>query len=168
MKKITMLLVLMLMMVQSLAAKTVKEIINDYREENHAEYTYVSPAMMMMVRLAASKYSPEIGDVLKNVSSIRILRLNACKSKVKKKLIKEMGKLDEDEYQPMVMNASGKYSADKDFKVLVKADLDAVSEVVALHANDNDCSLIQVEGKVSLNDIQKLVEGTKSMDKILK
>lgn len=59
MKKMTMLLLLAVMMVQSLAAKTVKEIINDYREENKAEYTYVSPAMMMMVRLAASKYNSD-------------------------------------------------------------------------------------------------------------
>ena len=168
MKKITMLLLLAVMMVQSLAAKTVKEIINDYREENKAEYTYVSPAMMMMVRLAASKYSPETGEVLKNVSSVSILRLNACKSKVKKKLIKEMDKLDETEYQPMVMNGAAKSSADKDFKVLVKADLDAVSEIVVLHASDDDCSLIQVDGKISMDDIQKLVEGTKSMDKIMK
>ena len=163
-----MLLVLALLMVQSLAAKTVKEVINDYREENHAEYTYVSPAMMMMVRLAASKYSPETGNVLKNVSSISILRLNGCKSKVKKKFLKEMGKLDEAEYQPMVMNASGNSSADKDFKVLVKADLDAVSEIVVLHAGDDDCSLVQVEGKITMDDIQKVIEGTKSMDKVMK
>ena len=163
-----MFLLLAVMMVQSLAAKTVKEIINDYSEENKAEYTYVSPAMMMMVRLSASKYIPDAGDVLKNVSSISFLRLNACKSKVKKKFLKEMGKLDEAEYQPMVMNASGKSNADKDFNVLVKVDLNAVSEIVVLHAGDDDCSLVQVEGKLSMSDLQKLMENPKSIDKIMK
>ena len=49
MKKFTMMLMLMMVFaVQALSAKSAKELINEYKDKDKAEYTYVSPAMMML------------------------------------------------------------------------------------------------------------------------
>lgn len=102
--------------------------------------------------------------MLKNVNSVRVLRLNDCKTKVKKRFCKEIANLDEEEYQPLVMTASAKRSTDKDFKVLVKADAEVVSEFVVLSTSKDDCSLMQVEGKIALSDIQKIIDDTQVLE----
>lgn len=161
MKKITMMLMLMMVFaVQALSAKSAKELINEYKDKNKAQYTYVSPAMMMIAKMAAVKYDKEVGNVVDKVTSVRILTLDACKTKAKKKFNKEVNNFDEEEYQPLVMK-DGTYDG---FRVLVKSDGEALSEVVLLKADYDKCTMILVEGHIDMDDIQNLVKGTKALD----
>ena len=74
--------------------------------------------------------------------------------------MKELDNIDEEEYQPLVM----KDNAYDGFRVLVKMDADVLSEVVAYKANYDNCLLIEVEGRIAMDDIQKLLEGTKILE----
>nr|WP_302617835.1 DUF4252 domain-containing protein [uncultured Prevotella sp.] len=161
MKKITMFLMLvMVLAVQTLSARSAKDLINEYKAKNRAEYTYVSPAMMLLVKAAAVKYDKDVAKAIDKVTGVRILKLDACKTKVKKKFLKELDNIDEEEYQPLVM----KDNAYDGFRVLVKMDADVLSEVVAYKANYDNCLLIEVEGRIAMDDIQKLLEGTKVLE----
>lgn len=161
MKKITMFLMLvMLVVVQTVSAKSVKDLINEYKVKDYAEYTYVSPAMMLIAKAAVVKYDKDVAQAIDKVTGVRILRLDGCKTKVKKKFLRELDNFDEEEYQPLVM----KDNSYDGFRVMVKADADALSEVVAYKANYDNCMLIQVEGKIAMTDIQKIIEGTKVLD----
>lgn len=160
MKKITMLLMLVILVIQVVSAKTAKDLINEYKVKDHAEYTYVSPAMMLIAKAAVVKYDKDVGQAIDKVTGVRILRLDGCKTKVKKKFLREIDNFDEEEYQPLVM----KDNAYDGFRIMVKADVDALSEVVAYKANYDNCMLIQVEGKIAMSDIQKIIEGTKVLD----
>lgn len=155
MKKITTLLMLMMLALQGISAKSVSEVINEFKDDNKAEYTYVSPAMMLIARATVKQYSKETGDLLNKVNCVRILNLNACKSKTKKKLFKEIDKLDEEEYQPVMTNAQKQNG----FKVLVKVALSGTSEFVLLNSDQENCMLIQVEGSITMDEIQKLIDG---------
>lgn len=157
MKKITMLMMLLVLMVQSICAKTVSEIIQDYRNENKAEYTYVSPAMMLMLKAAVKKYTGEYTSLVDKIDCARILKLDACKQKTKKKLFKEIDKLDEEEYQPVVMNGQ-KWEG---FKVLVKVGTDSNSEFVVVDSGNGKCTLMQVEGNITLQELQKILTDKK-------
>ena len=115
MKKITMFLMLvMVLAAQTLSARSAKDLINVYKAKNRAEYTYVSPAMMLLVKAAAVKYDKDVAKAID--------------------------------------------------KVLVKMDADVLSEVVAYKANYDNCLLIEVEGRIAMDDIQKLLEGTKVLE----
>ena len=161
MKKITMLLLLMMAFaVQAVSAKSAKDLINEYKNKDKAEYTYVSPAMMFIAKAAAAKYDKEVGKVVDKVTSVRILTLDACKTKVKKKFNKEINNFDEEEYQPLVMK-DGTYDG---FRILVKSDGQALSEIVLLKADYDKCTMIQVEGNIGMEDVQNLVKGTKVLD----
>lgn len=160
MKKITMLLMLAILVVQVVSAKTAKDLINEYKVKDHAEYTYVSPAMMLIAKAAVLKYDKDVAQAIDKVTGVRILRLDGCKTKVKKKFLREIDNFDEEEYQPLVM----KDNAYDGFRIMVKADADALSEVVAYKANYDNCMLIQIEGKIAISDIQKIIEGTKVLD----
>ncbi len=157
MKKVTLLLMFALLAVQVVSARSAKDLINEYKAKDKAEYTYVSPAMMLLAKAAVAKYDTDVAKAIDKVTSVRILNLDACKTKFKKKFLKELDNFDEEEYQPLVM----KDNAYDGFRVLVKADAEVLSEVVAYKANYDDCLLVQVEGKIAMDDIQKLLEGTK-------
>lgn len=155
MKKITMFLLIMAFSVQIISAKNVSEVINEFRDDSKAEYTYVSPAMMLLARATVKQYSKETGDLLNKVNCVRILNLNACKSKTKKKLFKEIEKLDEEEYQLVMTKAQKKNG----LEVLVKVAVDGTSEFVFLNSDQENCLLIQVEGKITMEEIQKMIDG---------
>lgn len=155
MKKITTLLMLLILVVQGISAKSVKEIINQFKTENKAEYTYVSPTMMMLAKAAVKNYSKETGDILNKVNSVRLLNLDACKSKTKKKLFKEINNLDEEEYQSIITNGKQKDG----FQMLVKVDPSGTSEFVVLNSGDDNCMLIQIEGTITKEELQKLIDG---------
>lgn len=155
-----MLLMLAILVVQVVSAKTAKDLINEYKVKDHAEYTYVSPAMMLIAKAAVLKYDEDVAQAIDKVMGVRILRLDGCKTKVKKKFLREIDNFDEEEYQPLVM----KDNAYDGFRIMVKADADALSEVVAYKANYDNCMLIQIEGKIAMSDIQKIIEGTKVLD----
>ncbi len=161
MKKITMFLMLAMMLVtQVVNARSAKDLINEYKAKDRAEYTYISPAMMLLVKAATAKYDADVAKAIDKVTGVRILKLDECKTKIKRKFLRELDNFDEEEYQPLVM----KDNAYDGFRVLVKADADALSEVVAYKANYDNCMLIQVEGRIAMNDIQKLLEGTKVLE----
>ena len=116
MKKITMFLMLvMVLAAQTLSARSAKDLINEYKAKNRAEYTYVSPAMMLLVKAAAVKYNKDVAKAIDKVTG-------------------------------------------------VKMDADVLSEVVAYKANYDNCLLIEVEGRIAMDDIQKLLEGTKVLE----
>ena len=160
MKKIAMFLMLALLAVQGITARSAKDLINEYKAKDKAEYTYVSPAMILLAKAAVAKYDKDVAKAIDKVTSVRILNLDACKTKYKKKFLKELDNFDEEEYQPLVM----KDNAYDGFRVLVKADAEVLSEVVAYKANYDNCLLVQVEGKIAMDDIQKLLEGTKVLE----
>ena len=116
--------------------------------------------MMILAKVAAAKYDKEVGKVVDKVTSVRILTLDACKTKVKKKFNKEVNDFDEEEYQPLVTK-DGTYDG---FRVLVKSEDGALSEVVLLKADYDKCTMIQIEGHISMDDILNLVKGTKVLD----
>ena len=158
MKKITMMLVALLMLVaQTVAASSAKDLINEYKEKDKADYTYVSPAMMFIAKAAANKFDKDVAKVVDKLTCVRILTLDACKTKVKKKFNKAINDLDEEEYQPLVMK-DGNYDG---FRVLAKSDGEALSEVVLLKADYDHCTMVLVEGHVGVDDIQSLVKSTK-------
>ncbi len=158
MKKTFMFVLLMMVLaVQAISARSVKDLINEYKEKDNADYTYVSPAMMFVAKAAATKFDKDVGQVVNKLTCVRILTLDACKTKVKKKFYKEVNNLDEEEYQPLVMK-DGTYDG---FRVLAKSDGEALSEVVLIKGDYDNCTVILVEGHVGVDDIQNLVKSTK-------
>ena len=158
MKKLVMFLALMMLALQSITAKSVKTIINEYRDKSKAEYFYVSPAMMMITKAAIKKYDDETAKMIAKINSMRILNLGACKSSTKKKFYKEIANLDEEEYQPVFVNGQ----KDKGSLAFIKINPDGNSELVSLITSSQDnCMLFQVEGTITMEELQKLIDGNK-------
>ena len=104
MKKIIIFLIMAVVAVQTLPAKSVKSLINEFRHEKNAEYAHVSPLLMILARIVAT--DKDMGDsdrmIIKKIKSIRTLSLEDCTKEVKEKFVSETQKLD-DEYEPLLM-----------------------------------------------------------------
>ncbi len=165
MKKIMMLLVLMVVVLQNISAKSVKQLINEFKHEDKAESVYVSPLLMKVAKIAADKDDmDEAGRLaLKKVKSIRILSLEDCNKSVKDRFSQEVENLNDEEYQPLIVaNSDG----DK-VKVMMLTKNDIIRELVIFTVDDEDSAIIQINGKLTQDDIQFIVndQTTKSKSK---
>ncbi len=155
MKKIMMLMLLMVAVVTNLSAKSVKQLIDEYKHEAKAESVYVSPFLMKVARMAADKDDmDEAGRLaLKKVKSVRVLSLEDCSKEVKARFSREVESLDDEEYQPLVVaNSDG-----EQVKVMMLAKDDVIRELVIFATDADDCAIIQLTGKMTQDDIQFIV-----------
>lgn len=155
MKKIMILLMMMVVAVTNLSAKSVKQLINEYKHEAKAENVYVSPLLMKVARMAADKDDmDEVGRLaLKKVKSVRVLSLEDCNKEVKARFSKEVENLNDEKYEPLVVaNSDG-----EQVKVMMLTKDDIIRELVIFATDEEDCAIIQLTGKMTQDDIQFIV-----------
>lgn len=156
MKKIMILMMLMVAAVANLSAKTVKQLVNEYKHQAKAESMYVSPFLMKVAKMVADKDDMDEASrlALKKVKSVRILTLDDCSKEVKAQFVKEVEELNDEEYQPMMLaNSDG-----EQVKIMAVVNNDVISELVIFAADKDDCSIIQMTGKLTQDDIQFIVD----------
>lgn len=155
MKKIIIFLAIAAMAVQDLSAKSVKSLINEFRHERNAEYAHVSPMLMMLVKIAASDKDTDESDrmILRKIKSIHTLSLEDCTKEVKEKFISETKKLD-DEYQ-LLLTAN---TDDEQARIMMKTKGKSIRELIILGIDGDDCTIVRFKGKLSNDDIQKLMD----------
>lgn len=153
MKKIIIFLILAVVAVQTLPAKSVKSLMNEFRHEKNAEYAHVSPLLMMLARIVAT--DKDMGDsdrmILKKIKSIRTLSLEDCTKEVKEKFVSETQKLD-DEYEPLLMANTD----DEQARIMMKTKGKTIRELIMLSIDGDDCTIAWFKGKLSNDDIQKI------------
>ena len=165
MKKIMMLLVLLVVALQNISAKSVKQLIDEFKHETKAESVYVSPLLMKIARVAVNKDDMDETSrlALKKVKSIRVLSLEDCSKSVKDRFSQEVENLDDEEYQPLVVaNSDGEKA-----KVMMLTKGDVIRELVIFAVDEEDSAIIQINGKLTQDDIQFIVndQTTKSKSK---
>ena len=136
MKKITLLLALVFMSL-NLAAKTVDEIIREFKFVENVEHMEIPESMLQMAGM---------NDKLKGeIKMIETLSLEECSDGIKERFLKAVKELDCAEYEDLV-NSSEK---GKVAKVLIKTDGDVVTDLVVISAGGDDCAIVRVTGRFS-------------------
>lgn len=155
MKKIIIFLAIAAMAVQDLSAKSAKDLIKEFRHEKNAEYVHVSPLLMKLAKIAASDKDADESDrtILRKIKSIHTLSLEDCTKEVKEKFISETRKLD-DEYQ-LLLTAN---TDDEQARIMMRTKGKTVRELIILGIDGDDCTIARFKGRLSNNDIQKLMD----------
>lgn len=153
MKKIIIFLAMAVLAVQTLPAKSVKSLMNEFRHEKNAEYTHVSPLLMMLARIVASDKDMDESNrmILKKIKSIHTLSLEDCTKEVKEKFISDTQKLD-GEYEPLLMANTD----DEQARIMMKTKGKTIRELIMLSIDGDDCTIAWFKGKLSNDDIQKI------------
>ena len=152
MKK-TLLTLLLLVLVQGLFAQQAQRVFEAFSNEKKAHYTLATGAL---IDLAGKKVSDNnVAAVLKDVKSARLLRLDDCKKRVRKKFYKQILSLEKD-------NAYTEYARTKnnnvDALVLIKKDAELIHEIVVYTAMNSLCVGVLVTGSINQEDLDAIID----------
>lgn len=150
MKKILFTFMLMLM-AQLSFAQTAKDVFNDYKDQKKAEYVSVPRAMLKLGAAAVKNNNTQA--LLDEIHSAKILTLNNCKKRTRKKFAASINALTKQGYEEYTrMKDDG-----QNILILTKSKEDLISEIVALINDDDDCVGILVTGSINPEDIEAVV-----------
>lgn len=149
MKKTIFTIMLMTVWVANLAAQSVEDLFKEFKDKANAEYIEIPKAMMSMASTFAKK--DEGSDIIKRVSHLSILNIEndpqLCRDFSQKALL-----LSRNGYETMVNSNEDNEKT----LILVKTKNENITEIVVLNIEPNECSLIQIKGKLRPSDIDKL------------
>lgn len=149
MKKTIFTIMLMTVWVANLAAQSVEDLFKEFKDKANAEYIEIPKAMMSMASTFAKK--DEGSDIIKRVSHLSILNIEndpqLCRDFSQKALL-----LSRNGYETMVNSNEDNEKT----LILVKTKNENITEMVVLNIEPNECSLIQIKGKLRPSDIDKL------------
>jgi len=133
-------------------SKTYADIINEFRNERGAEYVSVPKALLKVGTAVLPK--GDAGNIARSISSVRMLTLDECSQRVKNRFLRRLENANEDGYEPFVQT-NDRY---EQTRVLMRMDDNYVREILIASADLNDCQIVQVTGKVRLEDVQEIVD----------
>ena len=148
-KKMILMLALLISTTASVMAQSIDDLFNEFKDKPNVEFVDIPKAMM---GLAAGSIKEEKGaDLMKKIDSIRILSIendNQLKAQFEQK-VKTLSKKG---YEQMVNSNDDGEKA----QVLVKTKGEAVTEMLVISIDDDECALVQICGKIRPEDIRKL------------
>lgn len=149
MKKLILAIVCVVTGITSLSAQTVDDLFKEFKDKQGTECIEIPKAMMSM---ASGMMKKEKGsDLIKKIDHVRILSIenqpSLCKEFSEKAVnLKKKG------YETMVNSNEDNEKT----LILVKTKGESISEMVIVDIEPSECTLIQVRGKFSPNDIKAL------------
>lgn len=153
MKKIILLIIAFAAILSSCrSSKTYSDIMSEFRDERGAEYFSI-PKTLLKIGTAAIPKS-DGGNLARSISSVRILDLSDCSQSVRNRFLKRIANADNNGYEPFVQTNE----KDEQTRVLMRADDDYVREILIASADRDDCQIVQITGKIRLEDVEKVVE----------
>ena len=133
----------------NMAAQSVDDLFKEFKDKSNVEYIEIPKAMMSMASTFIKK--EDGSDVIKRVNHITILNIEndsqLCQDFAQKAI-----SLNRNGYETMVNSNEDKEKT----RILVKTKNENITEMVVLNIEPNECSLIQIKGKLRPSDIEKL------------
>lgn len=149
MKKIIFTLVLMLTAATNLSAQTVDDIFNAFKDKPNVQFVNIPKALMSMASGAIE--DNEKKELLKKMDSLRVLGIEGDED-LAKQFQEKVQKLSKKGYEQMVnSNEDGEKA-----QILVKTKDDAITEMLVISIDGNECALVQICGNIRPEDVKKL------------
>lgn len=149
MKKIIFTLVLMLTAATNLSAQTVDDIFNAFKDKPNVQFVNIPKALMSMASGAVE--DNEKKELLKKMDSLRVLGIEGDED-LAKQFQEKVQKLSKKGYEQMVnSNEDGEKA-----QILVKTKDDAITEMLVISIDGNECALVQICGNIRPEDVKKL------------
>lgn len=145
-------LLIMLFSVQAVWAGNVNSIINEFKDADKAEYVSVPWVLMKLGHIFMDK--DDKNDIAARLSSVRVLDLEECSSRIKAKFTKRIATLNRHGYETLVRAKDD----DGSVQILAKGKKDIIKELLIVCGGNEDCALILLKGNIRQEDIDKLVQ----------
>lgn len=132
-------------------AQSIDGLFNEFGSEKNADCVKVSSFMMSLGRMFMGHN--EGAEIVGKIKSIRVLDLESCTANVKKRFHQKANELNLKGYDELMrVNDEG-----EKVRVLMKTKKETIRELVFVCTGQKDCTLVQINGKFTKDDIDKLV-----------
>lgn len=150
MKKVTFLLMSMLVMSCSVLTRNADDIINDLRDARHAQYINVGSGLLGLGKLI----SPTLSEAGLGINSVQVLELSKCNSNIRDKYRKHLQNLHRSNYyEEIVTNQNGR----EHLTVLIRRDGQYANEIVLANASEMTDALVVIQGHVNLDNLERII-----------
>ena len=141
----------------SLAQKNVDEIIEQYSQDKEVEYIRL-PRLLIRAGIAQMKTS-KAAQMARNINAPRILLLDCCQNRKRKKSREKVEQLMQNGYQAFAKMKS----SDEDILMIVEGDAEKISEIAAFMNGKGGCKFMQIKGNFNIQDIHVVVDCVRNM-----
>ena len=141
----------------SLAQKNVDEIIEQYSQDKEMEYIHL-PRLLIQAGFAQMKAS-KAAQMARNINNLRILLLDCCRNKKRKKSREKVKQLTQNDYQVFAKMKS----SDEDILMIAEGDAEKISEIAAFIIGKRSCKFMQIKGNFNTQDIHVVVDDVRNM-----
>ena len=132
-------------------AQSIDGLFNEFGSERNADCVNVSPFLMSIGKMFAGHQ--EVSEIVGKIKSMRVLDLEECSENVKERFNKKASKLNLNGYDELMrVNDEG-----EKVRVLMKIKKEVIRELLFVCTGKEDCTLVQINGKFTKDDIDKLV-----------
>lgn len=149
MKKIIFTIMLMIAWAANITAQSVDDLFKEFKNKTNVEYIEIPKALMSMASTFVK--NDDGSDIIKRVNHITILNIDN-NSQLCQDFAQKAMSLNKNGYETMVNSNEDNEKT----LILVKTKNDNITEMVVLDIEPNECSLIQIKGKLRPSDIEKL------------
>lgn len=149
MKKIILMLTLMFMAATNLSAQTANDIFNAFKDKPNVQYVNLPKAMMSLA--AGAMEEKEGNELLKKMDSMRVLNIENDAELIKQ-FEEKVKKLSKKGYEQMVNSNDDGEKA----QILVKTKGKAITEMLVISIEPDECAMVQICGNIRPEDVQKL------------
>lgn len=127
-------------------AQTIDELFNEFCEEENATYVKVP---WLPIRLLSLFADDDAAQVAKHISSIRVLELSDCSSKVKERMASKLQALNMKDYEPLlVVKENGSH-----VRMWGKKQDECIKELLIGVNDDSDAILCHIKGNLRMEDL---------------
>lgn len=135
---------------QSTFAQSTKDIFEEFGKEWNAESVSISPFLMSIGRMFMDSDTP---DIAKSIRSMKVLDLEDCSDRVKARFNEKVNNLQLEGYETMIQSIEN----GEKVRILTRIEDNTVRELLIVCTGNDDCALIQLNGKIKQEDIAELV-----------
>ena len=157
MNKIILSLILTVACLTGTHAQTASQLFSQFRHEKNAEYTHVPALMWKALTSLAGKDDKEARLFMKHIRSIRTLDMEDCSQQAKARFHSAVGRLKTSGYTEIIRSNED----DERTMILVKEKRGKFRELLIVESSEDDCQLVQVKGKISPDEVDKIVAENK-------
>ena len=98
-------------------------------------------------------------EMARNINDLRILLLDCCRNRKRKKSREKVKQLTQNGYQAFAKMKS----SDEDILMIAEGDAEKISEIAAFIIGKRGCKFMQIKGNFNTQDIHAVVDDVRNM-----
>ena len=151
MRSVILALLSLLVMSCGMMIHNADDIINDMRDNRHAEYFNVGSGLLGLGRLI----SPTLSEAGLGITSVKLLDLSKCSPGVRDKFRKNIQNLYKNRSYEEIITTQQGYGEQR--TVLVRRDGQFLSEIVIANASDLSDAMVVINGHINLENLERII-----------